>query len=75
MGSSMINMLDWQRVVLQKKFGKKRKSFHARFLLLLGIALIFISLFFPDIGSQALSSSSFPGFQEVHTIIGENLNG
>ena len=71
----MINMLDWQRVVLQKKFGKKRKSFHARLLLLLGIALIFISLFFPDIGSQALSSSSFPGFQEVHTIIGENLNG
>ena len=73
----MINMLDWQRVVLQEKFGKKRKSglSHILLLLLLGIALIFISLFFPDIGSQALSSSSFPGFQEVHTIIGENLNG
>mgnify|MGYP001275885749 FL=1 len=72
-----INMINYQQYVLQKKFGKKRKSAlsHILLLLLLGIALIFISLFFPDIGSQALSSSSFPGFQEVHTIIGENLNG
>tara|TARA_B100000214_G_C23572956_1_gene448174 strand:+ start:210 stop:419 length:210 start_codon:yes stop_codon:yes gene_type:complete len=69
----MINMVDWQRVVLQKKFGKKRNKFlsqNAFYLLLLGIALIFISLFFPDIESQVLSSSSFPGFHKGVTLYG-----
>ena len=68
----MINMLDYPRIVLQEKFGKKRKSAlsHILLLLLLGIALIFISLFFPDIGSQALSSSSFPGFHKGVTLYG-----
>ena len=68
----MINMVDWQRVVLQEKFGKKRKSVFGNviILLLLGIALIFISLFFPDIESQVLSSSSFPGFHKGVTLYG-----
>jgi hypothetical protein len=61
-----INMTDWQQITLQEKFRKKKqKSFSLSRLLVVSFIIIFTtSLFFLNVESQELKSSSeiSPGF-------------
>ena len=58
-----INMLNWQQIELQKKFGKKQekqssKSIRWISLLLLLLLIVFFSLFFLNEDSQGFSSAA-----------------